>query len=59
MPLQYLKNAAKAPEAQTDHARQVVGEMLALTIIVTAFTLRPRRRGSARATHGAAKVKPK
>jgi len=37
----------------------VVGEMLALTIIVTAFTLRPRRRASARATHGAAKVKPK
>src|SRR3989442_4987146 len=29
MPLQHLKKAAKAPEAQTDHARQVVGEMLA------------------------------
>jgi len=28
MPLQYLKKAAKAPEAQTDHARQVVDEML-------------------------------
>jgi hypothetical protein len=33
--------------------------MLALTIIVTAFTLRPRRRDSARAIRGAAKVKPK
>src|SRR3989442_772379 len=29
MPLQHLKKAAKAPEAQTDHARTVVGEMLA------------------------------
>jgi hypothetical protein len=37
----------------------VAGEMVALTIIVTAFTLRPRRRERARAIHGAAKVKPK
>src|SRR2546422_5548885 len=29
MPLQYLKRAAKAPEAQTDRARAVVAEMLA------------------------------
>jgi sulfopropanediol 3-dehydrogenase len=29
MPLQYLKNAAKAPEAETDHARQIVDDMLA------------------------------
>jgi hypothetical protein len=36
-------------------------ELLALTIIVTAFTLRPRRRepAAARGVHGSVKVKPK
>jgi hypothetical protein len=58
--------AALAPALWTgawaDRAQRwglVAGEMLALTIIVTAFTLRPRRRDRARAIHAAAKVKPK
>jgi hypothetical protein len=36
-------------------------ELLALTVIVTAFTLRPRRRepAVARGVHSSAKVKPK
>jgi len=61
-----LACAALAPALWTgawaDRAQRwgvVAGEMLALTIIVTAFTLRPRRRDSARAIRGAAKVKPK
>jgi len=38
----------------------VLGEMLALTVIVTGITLRPRRRESAaRGVQGAAKIKPK
>jgi len=38
----------------------VLGEMLALTVIVTGITLRPRRRESAaRRVQGAAKIKPK
>jgi len=38
----------------------VFGELLALTVIVTGITLRPRRREStARAVQGAAKIKPK
>ena len=37
----------------------VVCELLALTVVVTAFTLGPRRRESDRRVEGVAKVKPK
>jgi hypothetical protein len=58
--------AALAPALWTgawaDRARRwglVFGELLALTVIVTVFTLRPRRRDSALRVRGAVKIKPK
>jgi hypothetical protein len=46
---------------RAQHWSMVFCELLALTVIVTAFTLRPRRREptAARGVHSSAKVKPK
>jgi len=61
-----LRRARARPlDGSVGRSRPVVGlifgELLALTIVVTGFTLRPRRRDSVppRGVRGAAKVKPK